>query len=304
MKAKRAEQDLTLPIDPTGHDLSDSNEQQAPRTPRIPRDHIKRKSILGSGTFGVVFRAILKEAHAASEVAIKEFKDTGNQKQVSSFVREEFALRTLRHPNIIGLQGITTIDDKQCLILEFAPLGTLMDYVSKNALNNSERVDIASQLTAAAVFINKAGFMHRDLKAANVLMTINGDTSIAKLADFGSMTKTSETALALGSSTLKYLPPEALMESTYTVQCEVFALGCVLGEIATGKSARSMIQVEARGQEVMQIMQNQHNPLPKDSHESFSDLIRWCWKTDPAQRPSLPQVAQSLEHIHKELSIC
>lgn len=136
--------------------------------------HVDLINIIGTGSYGRVFRA----SRDGESVAVKSIKLSSQNKKLPGIIRAEVnALRSLQHENIVRLVDVVSSPDKLTvyLILEYASCGDLRRYVeSKGALSEVETALYFSQICSAVKFTHAKGFIHRDIKLENILLSENG----------------------------------------------------------------------------------------------------------------------------------
>jgi serine/threonine protein kinase len=201
------------------------------------------------------------------------------------FEREAKAIAALTHPHICTLHDVGHQEGTDYLVLEYLEGETLTDRLKKGALSRDQALEYAIQIADALDKAHRHGITHRDLKPGNVMLTKSG----AKLLDFGlaksaapavtttglSMLPTmppAVTAQGMILGTLQYMAPEQLEGKEADARTDIFALGCVLYEMLTGRRA-----------------------FPGDSHAS---VIAAILGRDPAPIAKLqPGVTAALDHI-------
>ena len=137
---------------------------------------------IGRGAFAQVYKAFWKETEYY--VAVKQF-DTSQmpEETVESVLMEVNLLGSLNHPNILRILGYHRDDESLYLMLEYAEEGSLLDLVKEtNGLPEDLVAVYTAQVLKALAYLHSCGVIHRDLKAANILLTKKGEV---KLADFG-----------------------------------------------------------------------------------------------------------------------
>jgi Tol biopolymer transport system component len=204
-------------------------------------------SLLGVGGMGEVYRAY--DETLGREVAIKvlppEF--TSHPQRRSRFEREARILATLNHPNIGAIYGVQDGDASRALVLELIEGETLADRIARASdsapMPMAEVLGIARQIIDALDAAHDKGIVHRDLKPANIKITPDG---VVKVLDFGlakvptddggrsDLTK-SHDGLILG--TAAYMSPEQARSQAVDKRTDIWAFGCVLYEMLTGRFA-------------------------------------------------------------------
>lgn len=159
-----------------GGEEDDSNVIKTPFGTFIVGDKI------GRGAFAQVYKAFWKETEYY--VAVKQF-DTSQmpEETVESVLMEVNLLGSLNHPNILRILGYHRDEESLYLMLEYAEEGSLLDLVKEtNGLPEDLVAVYTAQVLKALAYLHSCGVIHRDLKAANILLTKKGEV---KLADFG-----------------------------------------------------------------------------------------------------------------------
>ena len=214
--------------------------------------------VLGAGGMGEVYRA--RDARLGRDVALKVLPEVfaTDPERLARFEREAQVLAALKHPNIGAIYAI----EDRALVLELVEGETLADRIARGPIPLDEALPIATQIAEALQAAHEQGIIHRDLKPTNIKVAPDGsvkvlDFGLAKLTESGgasragdtreaalahlsmSPTLTSPAATGLGVilGTAAYMAPEQAKGRPADKRSDVWAFGCVLFEMLTGKRA-------------------------------------------------------------------
>src|SRR6516164_8078408 len=210
-------------------------------------------SALGSGGMGEVYRA--RDTKLGRDVALKilPISFTNDPERVARFHREAQVLASLNHPHIAQIYGLEEANGAQFLVLELVDGESLDKRIARGRISVDEALGIAKQTAEALEAAHEKGIIHRDLKPANIALTKEGSV---KVLDFGlakAVETTSGLAEAMNSPTITspammtgigvilgtaaYMSPEQAKGRVADKRSDVWAFGCVLFEMLTGKRA-------------------------------------------------------------------
>ncbi len=210
-------------------------------------------TVLGAGGMGEVYRA--RDPRLNRDVAIKVLPAlvTGDAERVARFQREAHLLASLHHPNIAQIYGFEDVSGTKALVLELVDGPTLADLIARGRVPVDEAIGIAKQIADALSAAHDQGVVHRDLKPANIKLTKDGTV---KVLDFGlakeiqpsdsapglslSPTITSPALMTSGGmilGTAAYMSPEQARGKAIDRRSDIWAFGCVLYEMLTGRRA-------------------------------------------------------------------
>ncbi|UCF36765.1 MAG: protein kinase [Acidobacteriota bacterium] len=212
--------------------------------------HYRLCQVVGRGGMGVVYRA--EDTRLGREVALKFFSDEyfHDEEARQRFEREARAASALNHPSICTIHDIDTHGGRPFIVMEYMEGKTLYERLSQGALPPDEVLDLAVQIADALDAAHEKGIVHRDIKPANIFLTQNGR---AKILDFGlaklvtdpldstsSMPTAKQprkglTTPGTAMGTVAFMSPEQASGETLDERTDLFSLGVVLYEMATGE---------------------------------------------------------------------
>ncbi len=259
--------------------------------------HYEIVSALGKGGMGEVWRA--RDQKLGREVAIKTLPDefAKDEERLARFEREAKLLASLNHPNIATIHGLEEASGTRFLVLELVEGDTLADRLEQGAIPVEESLRLALQIAEALEAAHEKGVIHRDLKPLNIKVTPDG---MVKVLDFGlakafmgdasdanlshsptlSMQATRQ-GVILG--TAAYMSPEQARGVTVDKRADIWAFGCVLYEMITG---RQVFKGELMSDVMASVLKSDpdYKGLPPSLHPKLRDVLRRCLEKEPKQR--------------------
>lgn len=258
---------------------------------------------LGAGGMGEVYRA--RDSRLGREVAIKVLPQhlASTPEVRARFEREARTISQLNHPHICTVYDVGQHDGIDYLVMELIAGDTLADRLAKGPLPPAEVLSVGRQIADALDAAHHAGVIHRDLKPGNVMLTRSG----AKLMDFGLARATGLAGGPTGTGmpttmlhsptvaapltgegaiigTFQYMSPEQLEGGEADARSDLWALGCVLYEMATGARA---FDGPSQASLIASVMRGQPRPItelrPMAPHALESIVVR-CLQKDPDAR--------------------
>ena len=269
------------------------------------------QSLLGVGGMGEVYRA--HDTTLGRDVAIKVLPTVfaSDRERLARFEREARVLASLNHPHIAAIYGVERADGHRALVLELVEGPTLADRLAGKrpspdgstqvnrgaAIPLGEAVDIARQIAEALEAAHEKGIVHRDLKPANIKVTPKG---VVKVLDFGlakafggdaSSSDLSQTPMPMRSATQNgrllgtpaYMSPEQARGKSVDKRSDIWAYGCVLFEMLTGRTA---FQGETISDTIASILGGEPDwgALPETTPPRIRLLLHRCLEKDPSRR--------------------
>ncbi|KAG4212681.1 hypothetical protein ERO13_A01G001900v2 [Gossypium hirsutum] len=266
-----------LPTSPTkGEETRTKGDQNYVAIPNDGSDvweidprHLKFENKVASGSYGDLY----KGTYCSQDVAIKVLKpervDADIQKD---FAQEVFIMRKVRHKNVVQFIGACTKPPTLCIVTEFMCGGSVYDYLhkQKGVFKLRSLLKVAIDVSKGMSYLHQNDIIHRDLKAANLLMDEN---EVVKVADFGvARVKVQSGVMTAETGTYRWMAPELPYEYLTPLQA---AVGVVQ------KGLRPTI--------------------PKNYNPKLTQLLERCWQQDPTLRPDFSEIIGILQQISKEV---
>jgi hypothetical protein len=250
---------------------------------RIGRD-------LGSGAIGRVVEVHGDDGRVWAGKILHDSQRADDRAQ-RRFEAEARLLTGVVHPNLIGVEGLVHIDGQAVLLMELVTGSDLAHLIAAEApLPANKVVAIGRGVAAGLAEAHRAGLVHRDLKPANILLAGDGTP---KVADFGlaraASFATNDPDAAAVAGTPDYMAPESIDPLAIDGRSDLYALGCILCELATGAPPY-------RGATALAILSAHRNePLPAldGLPDGLRRTIRWLLAKSPADRPQSATEAEA-----------
>ncbi|MEP7341779.1 MAG: serine/threonine-protein kinase [Acidobacteriota bacterium] len=263
---------------------------------------------IGAGGMGMVYLA--EDEKLKRRVAIKFLPETvtADPERIRRFEQEAHAVSTLNHPNIITIHEVGQIEGKHFIVIEFIAGRTLRELMKEARLDARTVIDIAAQVASALKTAHTAFIVHRDIKPENIMVRADG---LAKVLDFGiaklglgeeeiegrgetkfeiAPSPRLQVAPALTSAgmilgTASYMSPEQARGELLDGRSDLFSLGVVLYEMATGKR----LFAGTTRAELLQTLLEQQEPLPPNTKleglpKELEKIIRRCLRRKREER--------------------
>jgi serine/threonine protein kinase/Tol biopolymer transport system component len=257
------------------------------------------ESLIGAGGMGEVYLGV--DTRLDRQVAIKILSGTlaSDASLRERFEREARTISSLSHSNICTLFDLGRHQDSDYLVMEYLQGETLADRIARGALPAREVIRIGLGIASALEAAHRQGIVHRDLKPGNVMLTKGG----VKLLDFGlaKLTAAASTSgaatMGLGATeqkplteqgtilgTFQYMAPEQLEGQQADARTDIFALGAILYEMATGRRA---FQGTTKASLIAAIIDRDPPPMTESqplTPPALERIVRACLAKDPDER--------------------
>ncbi|KAK5584881.1 hypothetical protein RB653_006499 [Dictyostelium firmibasis] len=259
---------------------------------QIEESELQILQFLGEGALAEVHKGIWK----GKEVAVKIFNEGSFSFRLEDFLKEVAILGLISHPNLLKLKGACiaprSTNSTFMIVTELMHKGTLLEVINKNKpLPLEDIIKYAISVAQGLAYLHSVDFIHRDIKAANILVDKNNN---AKVGDFGlSRVIDSNFNMTAVAGTPKWESPECLMGDAYTSASDVYSYGMMLFELATGEEP--FMEIQSIVELARSVCEKKLKPKIPNSVPSFiSSLIKDCLHNTPKKRPTMNQIIQKL----------
>ncbi|KAM4737741.1 proto-oncogene tyrosine-protein kinase Src isoform 1-T1 [Anableps anableps] len=256
----------------------------------IPRESLRLEVKMGQGCFGEVWMGTW---NGTTQVAIKTLKP--GTMSPEAFLQEAQVMKKLRHEKLVQLYAVVS-EEPIYIVTEFMGQGSLLEFLKgeySSMLRLPQLVDFASQIASGMAYVERMNYVHRDLRAANILV---GDNLVCKVADFGlaRLIEDNEYTARQGAKfPIKWTAPEAALYGRFTIKSDVWSFGVLLVELAT--KGRVPYPGMVNREVLDQVERGYRMPCPSECPASLHELMLNCWRKEPEERPTFEYLQGFLE---------
>ena len=265
---------------------------------------------IGEGGMGVVWKA--RDENLERFVALKFLTNIDAQSR-DRFKQEARAASALNHPGIVTVHDILEHNGQPCIVMEYIDGRPLDQAIPFGGMPAKEVIRIGAQIAEALSAAHHAGIIHRDLKPSNVIVMRDGrpkllDFGLAKrhcasVPDDSTLTVSNpQTAKGMILGTVNYMSPEQAQGQTVDTRSDIFSLGLLLYEMATGRKAFAGETMMAT---VTSILRDDPKPISQENLAVPSELERvvvQCLRKDPERRlQTALDIRNALEEVRHEI---
>ncbi|QLQ80336.1 hypothetical protein HG537_0D03370 [Torulaspora globosa] len=243
------------------------------------------KQVIGKGSYGIVYKAINRKTEQV--VAIKEVTYDDDE-ELTDIMSEIGLLKNLNHINIVKYHGFIKKSHNLYIILEYCSRGSLKNAISRGrGIPESKAKIFVKQTLNGLRYLHEQGVIHRDIKAANLLLDAN---NVVKLADFGVSTKVSTMSMAMTlAGSLNWMAPEIIGNRGASTLSDIWSLGATVLELLTGSPPfHNLVDVN-----IYYAIENDTFIPPASLSQDAQEFLLNCFQKNMYKRPT---AAQLLKH--------